>query len=208
MKPNLFIVGAPKASTTSLYHYLSTHQDIFMAIPKEINYFSKDDINKQELYYNSFTVDSIEEYENLFKNKNNAKIVGEASVSYLFYEKVANKIFRYNPNAKIIILLRNPIERAFSHYLMDKRLGYIKVPFEEIIFKSSKVQFSELFYQQYIELGFYYQQVKRYLNTFGKNQVKIFLTDDIIDDISKVLSSIKYFFEYSNWEQSKYQEEI
>ena len=76
---------------------------------------------------------------------------------------------------------------------MDKRLGYVKVPFEEIVFKTSKVQFSELYYQQYIELGSYYTQVKRYLDIFGKNQVKIFLTEDIIDDIPKVLNSINIF---------------
>ena len=90
-KVNLFIVGAPKAGTTSLYHYLSTHQDIFMATPKEINYFSKNDINKQELYYNSFTVDSIEEYENLLKIKIMQKLLGKPVCRIYFMRKLQIK---------------------------------------------------------------------------------------------------------------------
>ena len=68
-----------------------------MTTPKEVNYFSKEELDKQGLYYNYFRLSSIKDYETLFKYANNKKVIGEASVSYLFYPKVPKKIFEYNP---------------------------------------------------------------------------------------------------------------
>lgn len=198
IRPNLFIVGAPKAGTTSLYKYLTRHPDIFMSTPKEVNYFSSGEIIRQQLYYKSYSVNTLKDYEQLFINGKNKKIVGEASVSYLFYPEVPEKIYKFNPKAKIIILLRDPIERGFSHYLMDLRLGLVNIPFDDIILKTSYEKKINLYYQQYVKLGFYYEQVKRYFDTFGKNQVKILLTEEINCDITNVLSSIYTFLEISD----------
>ena len=149
-KVNTFIVGAAKCATTSLYRYLANHPDVFMSTPKELNYFSATELKNQELYYNEKVISNLGDYEEIFHNADadGKKILGEASVSYLFYPSVPKKIFEYNKNAKIIIILRNPIERAFSHYLMDERLGYVNIGFEEIF--KSKDQ-NPLYFQQYFE---------------------------------------------------------
>ncbi len=179
MLPNFLIVGAPKAGTTSLYHYLSEHPEVFMSEPKEVNFFSAEEIEKQGLYYKDFKASSLEEYKKLFKKVKDEKAIGEGSVSYLFYPQTPIKIKREIPDVKIIILLRNPVERAYSHYLMDFRMGLVTLSFEDIIYKNANHKNLHLYYQQYIELGFYYDQVKRYLNIFGREKVKVYLQEDL-----------------------------
>ena len=88
MKPNLFIVGAAKAGTTSLYHYLNEHPEIFMSVIKETNYFAYEEIKAQNLFYNEEHIITMEQYEHLFADAKDAKVAGEASVSYLFYPKL------------------------------------------------------------------------------------------------------------------------
>jgi len=194
MKVDFFIVGAPKSGTTSLYHYLDQHSDINMSIVKEPNYFSAEELKRQDLYYKSKIISTIDEYDKLFKNQKGNQLLGEASVSYLFYPDVAGKIKLYNPNAKIIILLRDPIERAYSHHNMDRRLGYVKDDLSNIINDSSVMNHS-LYYQQYIQLGQYYTQVKNYIDVFGRDNVCVMLYDDLKENnkdlTDKVISFLK-----------------
>lgn len=193
MLPDFIIVGAPKAGTTSLYHYLSEHPQVFMSDPKEVNFFSRDEIEAQGLYYDSFRAKNRSEYENLFAKVTDEKAVGEGSVSYLFYPQTPAKIKGTIPDVKIIILLRDPVERGFSHYLMDYRMGLVDLPFEQIIHKTVKHKNLDLYYQQYVELGFYYEQVKRYLDLFGKEQVKIYLQEDLRSNTEGVILDLYDF---------------
>jgi hypothetical protein len=193
MLPNFMIVGAPKAGTTSLYHYLSRHPEIFMSNPKELNFFSNQEIKEQELYYDNFVINSLERYKDIFAGSIGKKAIGEASVSYLFYPKTPQKIKEVIPDAKIIILLREPISRAYSHYLMDYRLGYVNFSFDDVVFKRKEDKNIDLFYQQYISLGLYYEQVKRYVDTFGKDRVKIYFQDDFKNDPVCILLDIYNF---------------
>ena len=144
MKVDFFIVGAPKAGTTSLHHYLNEHPEIEMSTQKEADFFSDESLQKQGLYYGKNRIDTLEKYHNLFPSIQEKKY-GEASVSYLFYEDVPKKIKEYNSNGKIIIMLRNPVERAFSHYLMDYRLGLIIPPLEEFFERKLNNKKSKLF---------------------------------------------------------------
>lgn len=184
MFPNFIIVGAPKAGTTSLYHYLKGHPQVFMSNPKEVNFFTADAIVEQGLYYQDFKARSQQEYEALFDAAGDCKAVGEASVSYLFYPDTAGRIKALIPDCKIVIMLRNPVKRAFSHYLMDSRLGFVDRTFDEIVFdhETHKRDKDHLYYQQYVELGMYHDQVKRYLDTFGKENVFIILDKDLYED--------------------------
>ena len=192
MKVDFFIVGAPKAGTTSLYHYLNEHFDIEMSSQKEPNFFSDASLQKQSIYYGGNRVDTIEKYNALFA-KEDVILRGEASVSYLYYEDVPHKIKEYNPNAKIIIILRNPIDRAFSHYLMDDRLGLISESFEIIIQKQSKHKNANLFYQQYIQVSEYTQQIKRYLEVFSKKNIHFIDYEDFKNDTSNIVNSVFVF---------------
>lgn len=195
MLPNFIIVGAPKAGTTALYHYLSEHPQVFMSEPKEVNYFSKDEIEAQGLYYQDFKAKDLDSYEKLFDEGIEKKAVGEGSVSYLFYPQTPQKIKDVLPDVKTIILLRNPLDRGYSHYLMDYRLGLVNVTYDEIVYKTTKHEELSLYYQQHVELGFYYEQVKRYIDTFGEKQVKIYLQEDLRDDPDHVIGDLYDYLE-------------
>ena len=148
IKPNLFIVGAAKAGTSALHAILSEHPNIFMSPVKEPNYFSSDLLvdnfnseqkkkfkNEKIQFLNNGAVRPCHQlyvrnktdYLRLFKDADSkVKYCGEASVSYLFSKIAAQKIKEFNPVSKIIIILRNPVERAFSHFLMDLKIGRSK----------------------------------------------------------------------------------
>lgn len=189
---NIFIVGAPKAGTTSLYHYLAEHPEVFMSKIKETNYFTYQQIEAQGLYYDATPVRSEKDYCALFAAAQGEKVVGEASVSYLFYPGTAKKIHAYNPDAKIIMVLRNPVERAFSHYLMDQRLGLVDVSFWEIISNPKKYP---MHYQQYVQLGDYYEQCQEYIDVFGSENVKIFTYESIKSELESVVKNLYDFID-------------
>ncbi len=194
MKVDFFIVGAPKAGTTSLYYYLNEHPEIEMSTQKETDFFSDSAIQKHGLYYGRKRIDTLEKYHDLFSTTQEKKY-GEASVSYLFYEDVPEKIKAYNSKGKIIIMLRNLVDRTFSHYLMDYRLGLISCTLEEVIESKSYNKKSKLFYQQYIELSLYFNQVKRYLEIFGSENVHIIFYQDFKNDIEVVMKRVYHFLE-------------
>jgi len=188
MKVNLFIVGTPKAGTTSLHHYLNEFPEILMSIRKEPDFFSDREIQEQGLYYGTSRINTLSKYNSLFSSWIDEPIIGEASVSYLFYPSVPERIKLYNENSKIIIMLRNPIERAFSHYLMDYRLGLTSNSFEEEFDKKETLNF-----QQYFLLGNYFHQVKRYLNIFGKENIHIIWYSDFKENTANELNKVISF---------------
>ena len=188
MKVGIFIVGTPKAGTTSLHHYLNEYPEILMSSEKEPDYFSDKEIFQQGLYYGESRIDSLIKYNNLFSKRDKEKFLGEASVSYLFYPKVSERISVYNSESKIIIMLRNPIDRAFSHYLMDYRLGLTSKSFEEE-FKNQE----SLNFQQYFLLGNYYNQVKKYLEVFDTENVHIIWYSDFKQNAEKELQKVINF---------------
>lgn len=185
-KVDLFIVGAPKAGTTSLHYYLSQHPDVSMSTMKEPNFFSKKEV--EELYYGSPSVQEENAYISLFDQ--DKKVIGEASVSYLFYKEVPQRIHDYNPDAKLIIILRNPTERAYSHYLMDVGLGLCNVGLKEIFEFPEK---HTIYYQQFVQLGLYVEQIKRYQVFFSKEQIKVLFYDDLKQDEKSFMEEVLDF---------------
>lgn len=188
MKVDFFIVGTPKAGTTSLYYYLDDHPQIIMSSIKEPNYFSNQDISLQNLFYEETIIESLEDYHKLFPEDKTVKKYGESSVSYLFYKSVPKKIYQYNKRSKIIILLRNPIERAYSHYLMDRRLGLVNQEFSDIFEKKSGI-----FFQQYFKLGNYTNQIKRYIDIFQEDNIHIIWYDKFKEDVAQEVSKVYQF---------------
>jgi hypothetical protein len=196
MKVDFFIVGAPKSGTTSLYHYLSEHPHVEMSSQKEPDYFSDKAIQEQGMYYGKNRINTLDDYEGLFAQKEGV-IYGESSVSYLFYDNVAENIKSYNPNAKIIIMLRNPIDRAFSHYLMDYRLGLVSDSFEDIVNKKSKHKNAHLFYQQYIEVSEYAKQIQRYFNIFSADNILLIDYENFKRDVAATVADVYSFLNIS-----------
>lgn len=171
LKPNLFIVGAPKAGTTSLFEYLKDIPDVFLPSLKELNYFSKDDLKNS--YYKDYKVNSFEKYESFFKTKVRHQHLIDGSVSYFISSKAPQRIHAFNPDSKIIICIRNPIKRAFSHYLMDKRMGYAKKPFEYYLKDQNSYQ-----HKQYIENSKYFKYLNRYTEIFGGENVIVVVLEE------------------------------
>jgi hypothetical protein len=186
MLPDFIIVGAPKAGTTSLFHYIKEHA---------VNYFSGEEISRQKLFYNDYKINKLVDYKKLFSSARYDQVKGEASVSYLFYPNVAQRIFEAIPSCKIIAVLRNPIDRGYSHYLMDYKLGLVDMPYEDIVFKRGNHKNQELYYQQYVELGLYAHQLNRYFAIFPKEQIKIYTQDELKIDTPAV---VKNLFEFLN----------
>ncbi len=198
--PNFIIVGAPKAGTTALYKFLENNKSVFMSNPKEVNFFSANELRKQNIYYDYFFVENLSDYEKLFKDSKKNQIIGEASVSYLYYEKTPEKIKKIIPDVKIIIMLRNPVKRAFSHYLMDKRLGLVKYSFEQIVKSYGKNESMKIYYQQYIELGLYYKQIKRYMKFFDSKKIKIYFQKDLLRDPNSIMENLYKFLNINNYD--------
>jgi len=187
--PNFFIVGAPRAGSSSLYEYLRQVPEIYMSTVKEPNYFAPNAIP------DNFKINPIrnkKEYLKLFKKAKDEKILGEASPSYLRDTEAPKLIHEVLPDAKILISLRNPINQIFSNYLMNASLGYENKPFREAI-NNSLTRKKLIGYQDLIQGAMYYQPVKRYLETFGENQVKIIIFEEFIKNTGKMLNDILDF---------------
>ncbi|MBX7226792.1 MAG: sulfotransferase [Chitinophagales bacterium] len=201
-KANFFVVGTVKGGTTSLHRYLDQHPEIYMSPVKETNFFSRFDIDEKKFskdYAHDVNVDlkkyldgnmaypihiahvtEPEDYTKLFKNVKNESVLGEISNSYLLYEHAPKEIFKYNPEAKIAMILRNPVERAFSQYVMNLRLGKTleKDFLKEIRVDDAKPEKGWGANHQYLMVGMYAAQVKRYLSVFNKEQIRVYLYED------------------------------
>lgn len=197
LRPNFFIIGAPKAGTTSLYYYLSRHPEVLMSRIKEPNFFSYRELSNQQLYYRDDSVQDQQTYLSLFNTTtpDQVKAVGEASVSYLFYPDTANQIKQFNPDARIIIMLRNPFDRAWSHYLMDYKLNYVRDSFDDITLKRVNGHRNNQHFQQYIQLSLYHRQLQNYLNVFDRKQIFIGLYDDLKQSPQQLFNALCTFLE-------------
>lgn len=186
--PNFFIVGAPKAGTTSLYEYLKNIPEIFMSSIKEPNFFSENTISEN---YPITIIRKKLEYLSLFDKVQNEKIIGESSTSYLSDPETPHKIHKINPNSRILISLRDPVERAFSHYLMHKRTTWLTSSLHEELQNSISKKFNHNQHRLKLEHGLYFNDIRRYQEIFGKNQVTILIFEEFIknkkESIEKVL---------------------
>jgi len=192
-RPNFFIVGAAKAGTTSMHAYLAEHPQVFMSDLKEPHFFSDFCVAPQ---FDNFMpiVRDPNEYQRLFQASAGFKAIGEASPSYLCDDEAAQRIKAAVPDARIIISLRDPVQRAYSQYLMEYFEGNETLPFGEALAadqdrpeKGWGVSF------QYIELGLYASQVERYLKTFGSDAVMVVLFEEFVRDTEKVMHEIAGF---------------
>ena len=178
-EPNFFIVGAAKSGTSSLANYIRQHPDVFMPSVKEPFFFVPD-----------IGFDDYDEYISLFRKAGNAKAIGEASTGYLFHRHAASAIYERFPHAKNIIILRNPVEMAFSYWRYTSTHFDESLSFEDAICASEReIRMSDRFRKSctdwwgnyvYIERGMYSHQVKRYMDVFGRTNVKVYIFERFI----------------------------
>ena len=195
--PNFLVVGAAKSGTTSLFNYLNQHPQIFIPAIKECRFFSQMPRNQKGLGAEKFQNEGIrdwEEYQRLFQGRKESRL-GDISNDYLyFYQKSIQNIKAYlGSDVKIIISLRNPIDRAYSNYLHAIREGWENLSFEEAI-KAEQTRIAQgwAWPYHYVKVGLYYRQVKSYLSSF--KDVKIFLFEDF-KDTKLLLDNVVEFLE-------------
>lgn len=184
MSLDFMIVGAAKAGTTWLADMLRQHPDVFIPKTKEIHYFNKKFLGDPPLD-NINNLNPMSRYLDFFKDARENQVKWEASPSYLWDEKAANKIYEFNPNIKILALLRKPSQRTYSQYLYGMQNGLFK---NYSIKKATKKYPTMLVYRSK-----YYEQIKRYFDLFPKENIKIFFFEDLIKDNRKFLKEIEEF---------------
>jgi hypothetical protein len=200
--PNFLVLGAAKAGTTSLYQYLKQHPQIFMSPTKEPNFFAYEG---QTLDFQGWgrlrgiegSITELPSYRAQFATVSNQVAVGEASTIYLYDPTTAARIRHYIPEAKLIAILRHPVDRAYSQFLQFIREGR-----EPLVEFAQALQAEETrrrnnwtWSYQYTHVGLYYAQLKRYFDTFQPGQIKIYLFDDLKTNLLKTLGSIFDFLE-------------
>jgi Sulfotransferase family len=191
--PNFFIVGAPKAGTTSLYAYLAEHPQVFMPAVKEPQFFAQICPSK-EFEHLVEAIPDRRRYLRLYRKARGYKAIGDASPSYLWHPEVPARIRRAVPDARIIIALRDPIERAHSHYLADFREGAECLPFRAALRNDLARSRKGLgVSHMYVEFGQYASQVRRYLEAFGADRVHLLLFDDLKSSARHALAEICRF---------------
>ena len=197
--PNFFIVGTGKAGTTSLHDYLGQHPQIYMSPVKEPGYFASEiraanlskalqrHVQKQtrglaKLLNDGLPVKPLgwlafewEDYLRLFQGVRGEIAIGDATPSYLWSVTAAENIRQRVPEARVVMILRDPAERAFSHYLHQLSVGVTRATFREHIeacVRGGKQTIDATY--PFLEVGLYYEQVKRYLERFPRDRIRIY----------------------------------
>jgi len=171
-KIDFLIIGAPKCATTWIAACLRKHPQIFLPWLKPL-YFLEENREKELKYYKRD-----------FKDCADNQVRGMDFPNFLFFgDKVAIRIKECNPNVKLIVSLRNPIERAYSHYLFDRSLGTEYRSFEKAIREEP----------EYLEKGFYFKQLKKYLEYFPRKNILVLIYEDIRKDPKKFIQKIFQF---------------
>ncbi len=187
--PDFLVIGAAKSGTTSLYFYLQQHPKIFMPFMKEPFFFAFEGLDPYQYHFegkmrsNFKAIVDLEHYQTLFENAPKESLAGEASTLYLYDKNAAERIKYHIPDVKMIVLLRNPVDRAYSHFRHFVRDGFEPESDFTTVIKSEKKRMEENWFPSYyyLDAGFYSIQLKRYFDLFPKNQFKIFLYEDLLD---------------------------
>jgi hypothetical protein len=198
--PNFLIIGPPKCASTSLHYYLGQHADVYVSDVKETNFFTHD-------YYKG-----LDFYSTYFSHAGSVKAIGEATPSYFFLPFAIDRIKKDLPAVKLIVTFRNPIERAFSHWLMFKEEGKEKKSFSEAININLKqmdyVDFSgdngadlwnnrrdakvdnEDWIRIYLQASLYAENLQSIYNKFNKEQVHIIFLDDLKNNFQLTMKNV------------------
>ncbi|WP_105180710.1 sulfotransferase domain-containing protein [Pseudoalteromonas sp. T1lg21] len=178
-KVSRFIVGSPKCGTSSLYELFKNNPRIGVTKNKETHYFSR--LTVADSYYAVEAIDSLSKYQREFSEGKDVYI--DICPSYLSCNSAPYEIYGYNSKAEIIIIIRNPIERALSHYLMDYKLGINSSSFMDSLSNPH-------FKKEYIDEGFYSEFITRYTNLFGEDSVHVYQFEDIVKRNSNELTNL------------------
>lgn len=214
--PDFLIIGFVKCGTTSLYEYLLQHPYVYPPAGKEIDYFDRLYAKGINWYKVNFPLKLHKTIvKNLFRKD---FVTGEATPRYIEHPYALDRIKKIVPNAKFIILLRNPIDRAFSQYNQNLNNGYeylsfedaIKLEKERIRERYEKMQSDETYYSwdydlfAYLEHGVYVNKIIRWMNVFPKDQFLILHSEEFLKNTSVVYHRVLNFLNLPKWEPIEY----
>jgi len=213
--PTFIIIGAVKSGTTSLYYYLSQHPEIQMSQMNWPRFFHVDgeepDFNALAAKYGSrlkreseerfkimiprWIPRNLKDYEALWDDEVEVKVRGEISPTYLYDAAIPWRIHKRLSNIKIIVVLRNPVVRAYSHYIMDVRNGFEEINDFTDALRNEPYEIDDFWWgkRHYIRHGFYIKPLKRFLKEFDNEQFKIFLYDDYKNSPNEMLQKIFHY---------------
>ena len=183
------LAGAQKSGTTALHYFLSRHSDINMGDQQEIHFFDNDALFASE-----------PDYEQLHKHYPllpASMIAGDCTPSYIYHEPAVERIWKYNPKIKLLITLRNPVERAFAHWNMQRFRGREPLDFfdavreEQTRIAGAPPADARRF--AYVDRGFYGRQLTRLFNFFRREQMKVVKFEDFRDNQRETLAAIFSF---------------
>jgi len=186
---DFIVAGAQKSGTTALHYFLAKHPNITMGDQQEIHFFDDD-----------ATFAATVDYERLHKHYPlvaSSTIAGDCTPSYLYFKPTVERIWNYNPKIKLLVLLRNPVERAFAHWNMQRFKGREPLDFFDAV-REEKTRIAGAPPTQarrfaYIERGFYARQLERFFKFFPREQVKVVKFEEFKDKQRETLVSIFSF---------------
>ena len=198
-KPNFIIAGFPKCGTTSLHHYLDEHPEIYMPTQKELHFFTCNILSKlnkgpKDAIVKKTQINSSEKYLNFYKSVRNETAIGDASPSYINYPSQFKKIKEYLNDPKVIIILRDPIDRAYSNYLHLKRENRETLTFIESILKEDERKtnkYSDFWYYKFNST--YYDKIIKAKETFSN--VLILTSEELSSNGYATLKNVYKFLE-------------
>ena len=186
---DFIVAGAQKSGTTALHYFLAKHPNITMGDQQEIHFFDED-----------ATFAAAVDYEQLHKHYplvTPSTIAGDCTPSYIYYQPAAERIWKYNPKIKLLVLLRNPVERAFAHWNMQRFKGREPLDFFDAV-REEKTRIAgapptEARRFAYVDRGFYAQQLERLFRFFTRDQVRVVKFEEFNDKQRATLGSIFSF---------------
>lgn len=197
--PNFLMIGAAKSGTTALHEFIRQHPSVYMSPRKELRFFSNITPPPRDLSEDFIHpgVETLDEYECYFEGVTNQKIIGESSPMYLYTPGTAKRIKEVLPDVKMLAILRNPTDRAYSAY--THALREWKEPagsFQEALaLEQERINAGWGMLWHYTQAGFYSEQLMRYYRDFDSKQIKVVLYDDLVSDTYALLQTIFNFLE-------------
>ncbi|GIW56729.1 MAG: sulfotransferase [Nitrospiraceae bacterium] len=193
--PTFLVIGTGTAGTTALYAYMKQHPEVYLPSLKEPRFFSYDPDNPTAWWslQSNYPPTDAEAYEQLFAEVTQEKAVGEVSPTYLHAPGAERRIHSMIPRVKLIAILRNPADRAWSNFVQAHRYGAFRTAEEFLrVIEDPHMDLSDL-RRSFRDSMFYYEHLTRYYSVFSKEQLKVFLYDDFVSDPVSLVQEIFRF---------------
>jgi hypothetical protein len=183
--PNFLIIGAQKSGTSSLAYYLAQHPEVFIPASKELHFFDRPEEG------------DIREYVRLFAGHGHRRAVGEATANYLYFDFVAPRLASVLTGVRLVAVLRNPVDRAYSHYWMNRSLGVEPLSFRDAVRAESerlaRGDWEATWRFSYLDRGRYERQLRNLDGSFRQDDMHVLLFDDLRDHVIKCFSAVCRF---------------